>query len=149
MSTITSANAKLAFTIRNSSGAIIVGPFTVQGFATDDAFATEAVESAVAKMGVDGRMSAGFVPFLTPQTLMLQADSPSILLFDIWVSAQKALQDVLFADGALVIPGIQKAYTLVKGALTRHTPIPPGKRTLDSVSYEITWEDVQPAPITV
>lgn len=148
MATITSANAKLSFTVRGPAG-IVVGPFTVQGYASDDAFATEVVDSAEAVMGVDGRMSVGFTPFITRQTITLQADSPSIALFEAWLGAQQVLKDVLIADGALSYPGLQKAYALVRGALTRLTPMPQAKRVLQPVTYEIAWETVQPAPVTV
>lgn len=148
MATITSANAKLTFTVRGPAG-IVVGPFTLQGYASDDAFATEMVESAVAVMGVDGKMSAGYTPYLVPQTIILQADSASIALMDDWVGAQAVLRDVLIADGALSYPGLAKAYALVKGVLTRLTPMPQAKRTLQPVTYEITWETVQPAPIAL
>lgn len=148
MGTITSANSNLTFTVRGPVG-IVVGPFTVQGYATDDAFATEAVESAIAVMGVDGRMSAGWVPRLTKQIINLQADSPSIALFEAWDGAQQTLRDVLKADGALSYPGLSKGYALVNGVLTRVTTMPAARRVLEPVVYEITWGLVQPAPITV
>lgn len=148
MATITSANAKLTLTVRSALG-IVVGPFTVQGYASDDAFATEAVERAQALMGVDGKMSAGYVPSLTPQVITLQADSPSVALFETWEGAQAVLKDVLFADGVLALPGVQKGYALIKGVMTRLTPMPQGKKVLQPVTYEITWETVQPAPLTV
>ena len=148
MSTITSANCKLTFTVRSPAG-IVVGPFTVQGYASDDAFAVEAVEAAVAVMGVDGKISAGWVPRITKQLVRLQADSPSIALFEAWDGAQSVLRDVLFADGALAYPGLAKGYALIKGVLTRLTPTPAARRTLEPVDYEISWETVQAAPIAV
>lgn len=148
MSTITAANCKLTFTVRSPQG-IVVGPFTVQGYASDDAFAVEAVESAVAILGVDGLMSAGWVPRLTKQLVRLQADSPSIGLFEAWDGAQSVLRDVLFADGAIAYPGLQKGYALIKGVLTRLTPMPAAKRVLEPVDYEITWQTVQAAPLAI
>lgn len=148
MATITAANAKLTLTVRSALG-IVVGPFTVQGFASDDAFATEPIERAQALMGVDGKMSAGFVPAVTPQVITLQADSPSVNLFEAWDGAQNVLKDVLFADGVLAYPGLQKGYALIKGVLTRITPMPQAKKVLQPVTYEITWETVQAAPLSV
>lgn len=148
MTTITSANAKLTLTVTGPAG-IVVGPFTVQGYATDDAFATEMVDSAEAVIGVDGFMSGGFTPYITKQQITLFPNSPSVQLFETWLGAQKALRDLLEANGVLALPGPQKAYGLVKGYLTRITPMPPGKKILQPMSYEISWEDVIPAPITV
>lgn len=147
--TITSSNAKLVLTVRSRQGVPILGPFQVQGFATDDAFASEVVDSAEAMMGVDGRMSAGFTPFITPMVITLQADSTSIDVFETWLSSQQTIRDILFAEGVLSLPGEGKAYTFVKGALRRVTPFPQGKKVLQPVTYEIAWESSQVAPITV
>lgn len=148
MRTITAANCKLTLVVRNAVG-IIVGPFTVQGYASDDAFATEPVEAAIAQIGVDGIMSAGWVPALKPQIITLQADSASRPLFNAWVGAQEVQRDVVFASGALAYPGLQEAYALTKGVLTRYPPMPTAKRILQPLTYEITWEGVVPSPITV
>lgn len=146
MSTITSANSSLVLTAR-LAGLFPAGPFAVQGYASDDAFAADAVDTAEARMGVDGKMSAGYLPHMTPQTITLQADSPSIRLFETLVGAQDAVKEVIFLDGILTLPSVGTTYALVKGVLTRLTPIPPAKKVLEPVTYTVTWEAVQPAPI--
>lgn len=146
---ITSANAKLTLTVRNSVG-IVVGPFTVEGYASDAAFATETVDAAEALMGVDGKMAAGYLPRITRYTISLMANSPSIALMEAWDNAQKVLGDVLVADGFLAAPSLGRAYALVKGVLTRLTPVPTARRTFsEAVVYEIAWESVTSAPIQV
>lgn len=125
---ITSANAKLTLTVRNTVG-IVVGPFTLEGYAADAAFATETVDAAEALMGVDGKMAAGYLPRITRYTISLMANSPSIALMEAWDNAQKVLGDVLVADGFLAAPSLGRAYALVKGVLTRLTPIPTARRT--------------------
>jgi hypothetical protein len=146
---ITSANAKMTLTVRSPAG-IVVGPFTVEGYAQDAAFATEPVESAEALMGVDGKMSAGYLPRITKHTFSLMANSPSNLLFEAWDNAQKALGDILIADGFLAAPSLQKAWACVKGALTRVTPIPTARKTFsEPVTWEVSWESVTPSPIAV
>jgi hypothetical protein len=146
---ITSANAKLTLTVRSTSG-IIVGPFTVEGYAADTGFGVEAVESAEVLMGMDGRMAGGFLPRITRFSLSLMANSPSIALMEAWDNAQKILGDVLIADGFLAAPSLGRAYALVKGVLTRLTPIPTARRTFsEPVVYEISWESVTAAPIEV
>lgn len=153
MTTITSANSSLVLTPRLAgllSGllpALAGAGFPVQGYASDDAFATDTVDSAEARMGVDGRMSAGYLPRMTKQTITLQADSPSIKTFETLIGAQDTVREVIFLDGILTLPSIETSYALIKGVLTRLTPIPPAKRVLEPVSYELTWELVQPAPV--
>lgn len=146
---ITSANAKLTLTVRNPAG-IVVGPFTVEGYAQDTAFAVEAVDAAEVLMGVDGKMAAGYLPRITKFTVSLMANSPSNALFEAWDNAQRALGDILVADGFLAAPSLGKAYALVKGALSRLTPIPTARKSFsEPVVYELSWESVTAAPIQV
>jgi hypothetical protein len=153
VSTITSANSSLVLTPRLAgilSGllpALAGVGFPVQGYASDDAFATDTVDSAEARMGVDGEMSVGYLPRLTKQTITLQADSPSIQLFEALIGAQDTIREVILLDGILTLPAIGTSYALIKGALTRITAIPPAKRVLEPVTYELTWGKIQPAPV--
>lgn len=141
--TITSANSVLTLTVPD----LLPVPFKVEGYATDDAFTTEAVDSAETMMGVDGKMSAGYTPFITPMTITLQADSPSIELFDGWLGAQKVAKEIFYAKGALALPSVNKTYVLNKGALKRITQIPAGKKVLQPVVYQVDWESVTPTPL--
>jgi len=146
---ITSANAKLTLTVRNNAG-IVVGPFTVEGYAQDAAFGVEAVDAAEVIMGVDGKLSGGFLPQPTRFTVSLMANSPSVALFEAWNSAQKVLGDVLVADGFVAAPSLGKAYALVKGFLSRLTPMPTARKSFsEPMVYELTFESSTPAPITV
>lgn len=145
---ITSANAKLSLTVRGSSG-VIVGPFTVEGYAQDASFAVETVDSAEAIMGVDGKMAAGYVPNITRFTISLMANSPSIALFEAWDNAQRVLGDILVADGALEAPSIGRTYALAKGVLTRLTRVPTGRKTFSEPQvFELAWESVTAAPVS-
>ena len=86
MATITSANSVLTLAVNG----LFPVPQVIQGYAVDDAFEGEAVQQAEILMGVDGVLSAGkvFVPY--KMTIHLQADSPSVFLFDTLRNAQNA-----------------------------------------------------------
>lgn len=138
MATITSANAILSLAVNN----YFPVPQVIQGFAVDDAFESEAVEQAETLMGVDGILSAGkvFVPY--KMTIHLQADSPSVQLFDAWRTAQDAAVDVFSASGSITLPSTGMVYTLQNGFLTSATPFPAVKKTLEPLVYEITWQRI-------
>lgn len=119
----------------------------LQGYATDDAFATEAQEIADVQMGVDGIMSAGYVPQPTRQSIMIQADSASGAIFDNWANAMRTAREILRASATIYIPSIGKKYTLTRGVLTSYVPIPGVKKVLQSRTFMITWESVAPAPL--
>jgi hypothetical protein len=74
MSTITSANSSFAITVPG----VYSAPQSVQGYATDDAFAAEAVEKVETLMGIDGKLSAGYIFNPYKMTITLQADSGSL-----------------------------------------------------------------------
>ena len=141
--TITSANSTF---VLNIPGVFPI-PLAIQGYAADDAFTVEPFDTAEALMGVDGKMSAGYTPTPKKLTVMLQADSPSLEIFDAWVGAMESAREVFFADATIVLPSIQKTYSLTKGALTNAVKLPPNKKVLQPVQYVITFESIQPALI--
>ena len=143
---ITSANSVLTIAPRAAGLIGSGGAFTVEGFASDSAFMAEDVDIAEARMGVDGKASFGYTPYLVKQTITLQADSPSITLFEAIVGAQNTLRQPIILDSILSLPAVSKNYVFTKGALTRLTPFPPGKKVLEPVSYELTWETVAAVP---
>ncbi|MCH3837588.1 phage tail fiber protein, partial [Campylobacter jejuni] len=89
----------------------------IEGYATDEAFAFEAVQLAQAVMGVDGRMSAGYTPQPVVQTISIQADSPSKFIFEAWIAAMKTAREVFYSNGTLAIPSLERKYTLQRGVL--------------------------------
>lgn len=119
----------------------------IQGYAADAAFATDEAATAEVLLGVDGKMSAGWVPRMYPQTITLQADSPSIDIFDSIVLAQDSNRAVYRLGGVITIPGTQRSYTLSRGVLTSHTVIPGAQRILQPRTFTITWESILPTPL--
>jgi hypothetical protein len=129
------------------SATLFAAPTQLQGFAADDAFATEAVASVEVLMGVDGILSAGFVYVPIRQTVAIQADSISNDLFDAWWNAMQTTKDVFLAQGVITLTTIQKKYALTNGSLTTYHPIPDVKKLLQPRRYGITWQTSSPAPV--
>jgi len=80
-------------------------------------------------------------------TVTLQADSPSLEIFDAWKGAQDSAREVFLCDATIVIPAISKTYNLVKGVLNNTSTMPDAKKTLQAVKYVITFESIEPALI--
>lgn len=125
--------------------AVFPAPINLQGFATDDAFATERVEPAEIILGVDGIASAAYIPFLSKTIIALQADSPSLLTFDTWLAAQIAAQEIYLASAIILYPSIGKSFSLYNGALTSLIQFPAAKKILQPSSFEITWQSIVPS----
>lgn len=138
MATITAANSEYILTIP----LVFAVAQPLDRYATDDAFDTEDVSPVEAKMGVDGKKSSGFTPFLTKQIIHLQADSDAIFVFDTWLQAMEQVREDFPASGSIILPAVGKIVTLTNGSLTRAKKLPDVKKLLEPQSYEITWERV-------
>ena len=136
MATLTSANSEFVLTIPD----VFAAPVIIQGYATDDAFGSEDVSPVEAKIGVDGRKSSGFTPYLVKMLIHIQSDSPACDIFDQWNGALIAAQDDLTASGSIWSPSLGKAWTLNNGSLTRFKPVPDAKKIFEARTFEITWE---------
>lgn len=143
MSTITSANAVYMLAVTG----LFPVPQRLEEFAADDVFDTEALTVAEVVMGVDGRLSAGYTPVPVKQNISLQADSPSIQLFETWYLAQKAAKEVYFCSGIVRLPSVGRSYVLTNGVLTSYPSISDAKKTLQPRKFSVTWESVTGAPI--
>ena len=136
--TITSANS--IFTIVVAS--LFPAPVQLRGYATDKAFTTDALDLAEVQMGVDGRMTAGYTPMPTKQTITLQADSPSKTIFIAITQAIKTAREIFYISGSIALPATGEVYTMTRGVLTNVKQLPDAQKVLQPLDYTITWESV-------
>ena len=136
--TITSANSVFTIVIPG----LFPAPVQLQGYASDKAFTTEAIDLAEVQMGVDGRMTAGFIPNPTKQTVTLQADSPSKDIFTALIQAMKTAREVFYISGSIALPSTGESFTLTRGILTNTKQIPDAQKVLQPMDFVITWESV-------
>jgi hypothetical protein len=144
------ANATL--TVANSIIMLVIPdlfpvPQRLQGYAPDSVMSVEAVDSVETVMGLDGLLSAGWMPTPKIWTIELQADSPSTFMFDTWQQAQEAAKDAYIADGFVTLPAIGRLYTMTKGFLTNYAPMPDARKKLEPRRFRITWESIIGAPV--
>ena len=137
-STITSANSVFTLVVAG----LFPAPVQLRGYASDKAFTTEAVDLAEVQMGVDGRMTAGFVPNPVKQTITLQADSTSKDIFTAVIQAMKTAREVFYISGSISLPSTGESFALTRGILTNAKQIPDAQKVLQPVDYVITWESV-------
>lgn len=136
--TITSANSIFTIIIPG----LFPAPVQLRGYATDKAFTTEAIDLAEVQMGVDGRMTAGYVPMPTKQIVTLQADSPSKFVFDTLIQSIKTVREVFYMSASITLPSTGEVFSLTRGILTNAKQIPDAQKVLQPVDYAITWERV-------
>jgi len=139
--TITSANSILTMIVPG----LFPVPVSIQGYSTDDAFMLDALDLAETVMGVDGRMSAGYVPKEVKLTVTLQADSASKDFFAILTQAVKTAREVFYMSATLSLPSTGEAFTFTRGILTSVEQLPSAKKMLQPQKFVITWESVSRA----
>jgi len=122
-------------------------PVQLQGFSADDVFGTDPQTVAETSMGVDGKLSAGFVFNAVNQNVTLQADSASNDVFDAWQTAQQVIKDTYRAQAVITLTAIGRKWTLTNGVLTTYPPLPDAKKVLQPRRFGITWEAVFPSPV--
>lgn len=142
MSSITSANSIYMLAIAK----LFPVPQKLQGFAADDIFDTEGVETGEVVMGVDGILSAGFVFSPIKQSISIQADSPSALFFEAWYSAEQTEREKYRASAVIILASVGMVYTCSNGVLTNYAPMSDAKKVLQPRKFGITWEKVVGVP---
>ena len=140
--TLTAANSVILLSIPSLFGT----PVQLQGYAADDVFDIDALDTAETMMGVDGKLSAGWVPKEIKQTFTLQADSDSVAFFEQWYQAQQRVRELYAANGTTALPSVGRSYTMAKGFLTSYSPAPAGKKVLQPRKFVVTWEAIRSAP---
>lgn len=142
MKTLTAANSVILITVPS----LFPIPQQLQGYAADDVFDIDGLATSEVQMGVDGKLSAGWVPQAVVQNITLQADSDSIAVFEALYAAQQLAQEVYPIVGLVRLPAVKRTYSMPKGFLTNYAPIANGKKVLQARRFQITWETITAAP---
>lgn len=142
MATLTSANSVLTLGVDK----LFNVPVKIEGFATDDAFTTEEVETSETLMGIDGHLSAGFTPYPIPLEITLQADSASNSFFETLIQAEAIAKEKYVLNGSILIPSVGFIYALTRGFLGKSNIIPSAKKTLEPRRFEIVWQNITRSP---
>lgn len=141
--TLTAANAIYLLSVDN----LYTTPQQLQGFAADAVFSTESVTPVETLMGVDGKLSGGWVAQPKMQTITLQADSLSNDIFDNWYNAQEQARETFIAGGMITVPSLSRTFTCLVGFLTGFVPVVNTQRILQPRIYRITWQSIIGAPL--
>jgi hypothetical protein len=121
-------------------------PRRLQGFSADDVSDLDALAVGEGSMGVDGRLSAGFVFNPINQNITLQADSLSNDFFENWQQAERTQREKYVAFGTILIRSTGKRYTMTRGFLMSSSLMPAIRKTLQPRRYSMTWENVSSGP---
>lgn len=141
--TLTAANAILMIGVQG----LYSTPRRIQGFSADDVTGIDGIVQNETNMGVDGRLSGGFVFNAVNQNITLQADSESVDFFENWQQAERQQRESYIAFGSILLRATGKRYVMTRGFLTNASLMPAIRKTLQPRQFTITWEKVQPNPV--
>jgi len=140
-STITAANSVVTLTVPG----VYNQPVQLQGYSADKAWNTDMLDLAETQIGVDGRMTAGYIFKTVKQTFTLQADSPSIQIFQSIWQAMASIRDVYWISGTIDLPATGQSYAMTRGILTGVKAITDAAKVLQAMDFTIEWQLVQPS----
>lgn len=132
---LTSADATIILSVNE----LYPNGVKLEGFSTDAMMATEDVTIAEARMGVDGRLSAGYIPSPKNITITLEATSPSLEVMQTIFNYNETTLSQPECTMTITIPSLQEVITLTQGCLTKGRPIPDLKKLLDPTNWGFTF----------
>lgn len=133
---ITSANATAVLVVKD----LFPAGIELQGFATDQSISQDSQDITETRMGVDGKMVAGYVPGISPVTIMLEASSPSFESLGALWSAMTENQKVYECDLTVTVPSRKLIFTWTTGVLKSGVPFPSLKKVLDPTTWVFHFE---------
>lgn len=141
--TLTTANAKMMMTLP-----ILPVPVEIKGFSVDDLANMDEVQFTESRMGVDGYKSSAYIPATRKLNIVLEATSPSIEWFNLWISAIKTAKESLPIT-LLTISCKALGYTFMcyNGTLENGKEIPDLKKTSQPITYKLDFESIVPVPL--
>jgi hypothetical protein len=138
--TLTVANSVLAMTTE----ALFPAAQVLTGYAADNIFEADAVENGEYSMGIDGKLSAGFVFNEIPFTLTFQADSDSLKLFEQVWQYEVSNRTKLLQNLTVTLPANRRRYDLKNGFM-RSYKAPAGQKILQPAVIAFVFARIEPS----
>ena len=139
-------------TSANSTAVMVVDTifpigFALEAYATDQSLSMGKSTIAETRMGVDGYMSAGFVPNIKTMTISFEQHSSSIKFLNQLYQLTEANRTIYEVTLVVTVPSVKKTYTFTGGVLKTAKPFADHKKVLDTVSYTFDFERMITASI--
>ncbi|RKS87332.1 hypothetical protein DES39_0552 [Orbus hercynius] len=120
----------------------------IEGFAEDSLRSLDDLVRTESVMGVDGKLSVGFVYYPVNLTLHLMPDQDGYTVFENIAQVQNTLVAPIYLSMTIVDVSLKRKYTLTKGALTSFAAMPNANRLMQPVDAAMvfercTWEEYE------
>ena len=115
----------------------------IEGFSTDSILTGEDITIAETRMGVDGRLSAGYTPTPKNVVITLEASSPSLEVMQNIFQYMQSTKTQPECSMTIQIPSMRQVASLVQGCMTKGRLIPDLKKLLDPTSWSFTFAEIK------
>jgi hypothetical protein len=136
---ITSANCKLVLTVEE----LFPSGIDLQQFATDQSFSQDTSQVAETRMGVDGKMVAGYTPNIKIVTVMLEASSPSYRALAQVYKASETTKKIYPCTLVAKSPSLNLTWKWSTGVLYSGTIVPAGQQVFGPTTWVFHFQDLE------
>ena len=135
---VTSANAQLVLACET----IYPSGVQLNGFSTDSVMSSDPVDRTEARQSVDGRLVAGVIYNPQPVAITLEANSPSLEVFETIRDAMAHNKKPYALTLTVVLPALDKTVVYRRGVLVSGPTIPALGRTLQPTTWTMQFQEV-------
>ena len=135
---VTSANSKVLLACEE----LFPNGVQLEGFSTDSAVSADGIEITETRRGVDGRMVAGVINNVQPVTIVLEANSPSLYVFETIRDAMKSNKKPYELTLTIHVPALEKTVVYRRGVLKNAPSIPAIAKTLQPTTWQMDFQEV-------
>lgn len=139
---ITAANSSLVL----ACDTVIPSGVVLSGFSADLMFEEGEVAFAEDRIGVDGKLAAGWLPSVHTVKIALEAGSESHTYLEMIMRAQNANRTLYKCTLVATIPSIRRVYTWTGGVLKSGTASPAAHKVLEPTSWTFDFADCAVVP---
>ena len=134
---ISSANATASLTVDD----LFPAGIDLQMFGTDQALKQESSVIVETRVGIDGRMVAGYKPDIIRVTLTLEAASPSLQDLSVLWSAMRSRKTIYECTLVCSVPSINRVFSWSRGVLVSGTPFPSLGKDLRPTDWQFHFQN--------
>lgn len=140
---ITSANATAVLTVET----LFPAGIQLQQFGTDQAISQATFDLTETRMGVDGKMVAGYIPGIKEMTVTLEANSPSFDSLCQIYEAYTTNKTIYECTLVCTVPSIGKVFTWRRGVMKTPAPFPALEQVLGQTAWVFHFESMERASL--
>lgn len=139
---ITSANASATLAVNLFPAGVKLENFSAEGAWSQDSY--EVLET---RMGVDGKMVAGYTPVEKEISFHFQPNSPTIEKLNLIWQTMEVSKTALWCEIIITVPSIKMRYICANGVLMSYKMVPNAQRVLEPIDATFRFESITAVPL--